>query len=249
MRRFVASIFVFLILLPLMVVDSFACINPTLWIAPLNYYNAALAKTEAAYKDEIIRNIMESVIPSSEWDYMTDMVEDVLDDIPVRFLESFYEDGWHIDCDSLMAEYPEFDWAAGLTTYTAKTIYLNHCSSFTVYHELGHYIANELGLHDEVVDYLYDQDWHFNYALREYLRPYAGTNPREFFADCFADYVTSITQRERLEELAPLTYWVLENMVFGNATLEDFWEMAVNYDGNDLVVVTVDFMPPGCLPA
>ena len=81
------------------------------------------------------------------------------------------------------------------------------------------------------------------------MRPYTGTNPREFFADCFADYVTSITQRERLEELAPLTYWVLKNMVFGDATLEDFWEMAVNYDGNDLVVVTVDFMPPGYLLA
>ena len=128
-----------------------------------------------------------------------------------------------------------------MTSYTVKTIYLNHCSSFTVYHEFGHYIANELGLHDEVVDYLYDQEWHFNYTLREYMRPYSGTNPREFFADCFADYVTSITQRERLENLAPLTYWVLENMVFGDATLEDFWKIAVNYDGNDLVVVTVVF--------
>lgn len=54
MRRFVASIFVLLILLPFMIVDSFACINPTLWIAPLNYYDAALAKTEATYKDDVV---------------------------------------------------------------------------------------------------------------------------------------------------------------------------------------------------
>ena len=138
--------------------------------------------------------------------------------------------------------------AKGPTRTSEKGLYLNHCSSFTVYHEFGHYIANELGLHDDAVDYLYDQEWHFNYALREYMRPYSGTNPREFFADCFADYVTSITQRERLEELAPLTYWVLENMVFGDATLEDFWKMAVNYDGNDLVVVTVAFRPLERLP-
>ena len=73
----------------------------------------------------------------------------------------------------------------GATVYAEKTIYVSEAGS--TLHEFGHYLYHILGYPSQVEQLYRDEAK----SASIFLRDYAMTNCREYFADYFAYYVMS----------------------------------------------------------
>lgn len=102
----------------------------------------------------------------------------------------------------------------GRVTYAPKILevkYNTYDAKYVMFHECGHILDNELadfGLissSDEFKE-IYEKEKHT--VIFEYNYDYATSTPAEYFASCFAEYMTN---PERLKQTAPETYYFIEN--------------------------------------
>ena len=130
--------------------------------------------------------------------------------VPEPVLDAFNRAGWtlRIDFDYLGALSERLNMSCvGATSYAGKTIYLADPSS--TLHEFGHFLDGQLGFPEEHEE-LFQAE-----ARVSGLRPYAKTNAREYFADCFAFWVVNSgdgQRTERFRNAAPQTWTYLERL-------------------------------------
>lgn len=125
-----------------------------------------------------------------------------LNQVPEALLQKFQSEGWTFDIDfgylsDLSREYHTS--CTGATNYAEKTIYVSEASS--TLHEFGHFLYYILGCPDEVKQLYADEAD----AAAVFLRDYAGTNDREYFADYFVHFLECADDAEKAEEMARLT--------------------------------------------
>ena len=123
--------------------------------------------------------------------------------VPEPMLAAFNAAGWtyRIDFDYISELSKQLNMSCiGATDYSQKTIYLSNASA--TLHEFGHFLDWTLGFPAE-----HEQLFRAEAATAP-LRNYAKTNAREYFADCFAYYITysgNPEMMERLRKNAPQT--------------------------------------------
>lgn len=125
-----------------------------------------------------------------------------LNQVPEALLQKFQSEGWRFNIDfaylsDLSREYHAS--CTGVTNYAEKTIYVSEPGS--TLHEFGHFLYYILGCPDEV-EQLYADEAD---AAAAFLRDYAGTNHREYFADYFVHFLECADDAEKAEEMARLT--------------------------------------------
>ena len=99
----------------------------------------------------------------------------------------------------------------GATNYSQKTIYLSEAGA--TLHEFGHFLDWTLGIPAE------HEQLYLAEAQNSGLRDYAKTNAREYFADCFDDWITHGSNSEMMEHLrknAPQTWIYFEALEKNN---------------------------------
>ncbi len=125
-----------------------------------------------------------------------------LKQVPEAILQKFKSEGWtyNIDFGYLSDMSREYHTSCiGATNYAEKTIYVSEPGS--TLHEFGHFLYYSLGCPDEV-EQLYADEAD---AAAAFLRDYAGTNHREYFADYFVHFLECADDAEKEEEMARLT--------------------------------------------
>ena len=125
-----------------------------------------------------------------------------LNQVPEALLQKFQSEGWTFNIDfaylsGLSREYHIS--CTGATNYAEKTIYVSEAGS--TLHEFGHFLYYILGFPDEV-ERLYTEEAN---AAATFLRDYAMTNSREYFADYFVHFLECADDAEKAEEMARLT--------------------------------------------
>lgn len=125
-----------------------------------------------------------------------------LNQVPEALLQKFQSEGWTFNIDfahlsDLSREYHAS--CTGATNYAEKTIYVSEASS--TLHEFGHFLYYILGFPDEV-EQLYADEAD---AAAAFLRDYAMTNHREYFADYFVHFLGCAEDTEKMEEMMRLT--------------------------------------------
>ena len=137
-----------------------------------------------------------------------------LQEVPAPVLQKFKAKGWTytVDFDYMAALSKKLGMSCiGATSYADKTIYVS--SAKATLHEFGHFI-------DSIVND--STEWEKLYqaeASESILRDYAKTNSREYFADCFAYWITysgSTKHMEFFRDTAPQTYAYMEELVVSN---------------------------------
>ena len=116
--------------------------------------------------------------------------------VPEPVLAAFNAAGWtyRIDFDYISKLSKQLNMSCiGATNYSQKTIYLSDSSA--TLHEFGHFLDWTLGFPAE-----HEQLFRAEAAAAP-LRNYAKTNVREYFADCFAYYITYGSNSEMMEHL------------------------------------------------
>lgn len=141
--------------------------------------------------------------------------------VPEAVLQKFQREGWTytIDFEHLSALSKEYHASCtGATSYAEKRIYVSEAGS--TLHEFGHFIHYILGFPDEV-EQLYTDEAK---AAAAFLRDYAMTNSREFFADYFVYWINAydnVQKMVQMQKLTPQTYLYL------NKVLENDWKALV----------------------
>ena len=105
----------------------------------------------------------------------------------------------------------------GAADYGAKRIYVSEAKA-TV-HEFGHFLDSMLGFPSEHSSF-YEAEAD---AASAFLRAYAGTSCREYFADYFAYYVTNHSNAEKaaqMERLTPETFALFSALEAGGWQLQ-----------------------------
>ena len=131
--------------------------------------------------------------------------------VPKPILDAFNAVGWtyRIDFDYMGALSDHLNMSCiGATNYSRKTIYISEASA--TLHEFGHFLDGQMGFPTE------HERLYLAEAKNSGLRDYAKTNAREYFADCFAYYITYGSNSEMLECLrknAPQTCTYIEKIV------------------------------------
>ena len=125
-----------------------------------------------------------------------------LKQVPEALLQKFKSEGWTYSIDfgylsDLNREYHIS--CTGATNYAEKTIYVSEAGS--TLHEFGHFLYYILGCPDEVEQLYADEED----AAAAFLRDYAGTNHREYFADYFVHFLGCADDAEKTEQMAGLT--------------------------------------------
>ena len=130
--------------------------------------------------------------------------------VPRPILDAFNARGWQfvIDCNYI-AELGRRSGVGctGATDYAERTIYVSEAGA--VLHEFGHFLDWMLGFPAE-----HEQLFRAEAAAAP-LRNYAKTDSREYFADCFAYYITYDSNSEMMEHLrknAPQTCTYFEEL-------------------------------------
>ena len=129
-----------------------------------------------------------------------------LNRVPEALLQRFKREGWTycIDCAYLSEMSREYHASCvGATVYAEKTIYVSEAGS--TLHEFGHYLYHILGYPSQV-EQLYRDEAE---AASIFLRDYALTNCREYFADYFAHYIKCAGNAGKVEQMmrrTPETY-------------------------------------------
>ena len=116
--------------------------------------------------------------------------------VPEPMLAAFKVAGWtyRIDFDYISELSKQLNMSCiGATDYSQKTIYLSEAGA--VLHEFGHFLDWLLGF-PAAHEQLFRAE-----ATAAPLRDYAKTDSREYFADCFAYYITYGSNSEMMEHL------------------------------------------------
>lgn len=137
-----------------------------------------------------------------------------LREVPAPVLQKFKAKGWTytVDFEYMAALSKKLGMSCiGATSYADKTIYISNAKA--TLHEFGHFI-------DSIVND--STEWEKLYqaeASESILRDYAKTNRREYFADCFAYWITysgSTKHMEFFRDTAPQTYAYMEELAASN---------------------------------
>ena len=116
--------------------------------------------------------------------------------VPKQILDAFNAAGWtyRIDFDYIGELSDQLNMSCiGATNYSRKTIYISEASA--TLHEFGHFLDGQMGFPAE------HERLYLAEAQNSGLRDYAKTNAREYFADCFACYITYGRNSEMMEYL------------------------------------------------
>ena len=111
-----------------------------------------------------------------------------LQSVPEPVLQTFQDQGWSyvVDFEYLAELSQQLDMnCIGATSYTEKRIYIAEASS--TLHEFGHFLDYALGRPSQS-EGLYEAE---SAATTTFLRGYARTNCREYFADCFTYWLNN----------------------------------------------------------
>lgn len=127
--------------------------------------------------------------------------------VPEAVLQKFQSEGWTYTIDfeylsNLSKEYHAS--CIGATSYAEKRIYVSEAGS--TLHEFGHFLHYILGFPDDVKQLYADEAE----AAAAFLRDYAMTNSREYFADYFVHWMNHHNDVEReaqMQQLTPQTYF------------------------------------------
>ena len=131
--------------------------------------------------------------------------------VPKPILDAFNAAGWTycIDFDYIGELSDQLNMSCiGATNYSRKTIYISEASA--TLHEFGHFLDWTLEFPAE------HERLYLAEAQNSGLRDYAKTNAREYFADCFAYYISYGGNSEMLERLrknAPRTCAYFEKLM------------------------------------
>lgn len=129
-----------------------------------------------------------------------------LQKIPEPIQQAFSESGWQyiIDYDYLSKLSREWDLSCtGATDYKSRRIIVSEAES--TIHEFGHFLDGLIGFPSQTEGFYQEE----SAAAAVLLRPYALTNEREYFADCFVYWLTYRNNNKKMAELqsaAPRTY-------------------------------------------
>ena len=116
--------------------------------------------------------------------------------VPKQILDAFNTAGWTycIDFDYIGELSDQLNVnCIGATNYSQKTIYISEAGA--TLHEFGHFLDGQMGFPAE------HERLYLAEAQNSGLRDYAKTNTREYFADCFAYYITYGSSPEMLVRL------------------------------------------------
>ena len=139
--------------------------------------------------------------------------------VPESILRAFADSGWTYAVDfqhlaSLTRRYGTS--CTGAADYGAKRIYVSEAEA-TV-HEFGHFLDSILGFPSEH-SFFYEAEAD---AASAFLRAYAGTSCREYFADYFAYY---IAKRGNAEKAAQMECLTPETFAFFSALEAGGWQL------------------------
>ena len=139
--------------------------------------------------------------------------------IPEPILRAFAASGWTYAVDfqhlaGLSRRYGKS--CTGAADYGARRICVSEAKA-TV-HEFGHFLDNILGFPSERSSF-YEAEAG---AASAFLRDYAGTSCREYFADYFAYYVTNHSNAEKAAQMERLTP---ETFAFFSALAAGGWQL------------------------
>ena len=128
--------------------------------------------------------------------------------VPESILAEFNRRGWtyRIDFEYMANLSKKLNMSCiGATSYTDKTIYISDAKA--TLHEFGHFL-------DKVLDDSAEWERLFQAEAKDsILRDYAKTNSREYFADCFAYWISYSDNEKRMKSFqnaAPQTYAYME---------------------------------------
>ena len=139
--------------------------------------------------------------------------------VPEPILRAFADSGWTYAVDfrhlaGLSRRYGTS--CTGAADYGEKHIYVSEAKA-TV-HEFGHFLDSILGFPSERSSF-YEAEAG---AASAFLRAYAGTSCREYFADYFAYYVTNYSNAEKTAQMERLTP---ETFAFFSALEAGGWQL------------------------
>lgn len=147
---------------------------------------------------------------------------DELVHLPPEIVQTFIDEGWQIklDFDYLCRLGDQYNASViGATSATSKVIFLEH--PYAMAHEFGHFLDHYLG--DASNDPLWEEEIHLGQA---YLRDYAETNVKEYFAEAFAYYVGRLNYRVALDDMqqfTPKTYAFFQDLE------KNHWKSEIGY--------------------
>ena len=138
---------------------------------------------------------------------------------PESILRAFVDSGWTYAVDfrhlaGLSRRYGTS--CTGAADYGAKHIYVSEAKA-TV-HEFGHFLDSILGFPSERSSF-YEAEAD---AASAFLRAYAGTSCREYFADYFANYIANHSNAEKAAQMERLTP---ETFAFFSALEAGGWQL------------------------
>lgn len=141
--------------------------------------------------------------------------------VPKAVLQKFQSEGWTYTIDfaylsDLSKEYHAS--CTGATSYAEKRIYVSEAGS--TLHEFGHFVHYILGFPDEV-EQLYADEAE---TAATFLRDYAMTSSREYFADYFVYYfecADDAQKTEQMERLTPKTFALFQILKTDNWQMPD----------------------------
>lgn len=148
----------------------------------------------------------------------TDRMQEELRKLPAPILQAFDEQDWslHMDRSYLEDLSDRYGYTCiAATSYRLQRIYL--LESGSVLHEFGHFLDWSMDF-SEVIDQLFEKEA----QGADFLRAYAKSNRREYFADYFALWIHSgadLSKREEMRTNTPETYAYFE------ALEADGWSM------------------------
>ena len=139
-----------------------------------------------------------------------DEVWDAYDKLPSK-VKDMLENGYTIYVVDIIGDDENI---GGRVTYGPKILevkYNTYDAGYVLFHEAGHVLDNgmqTIGLISSTDEFkqIYEEEKHT--VVIEYNHEYAISNPTEYFASCFAEYMTN---PERLKATAPKTYYFIEN--------------------------------------
>lgn len=149
--------------------------------------------------------ILKSIKDETNWEARNGFIES-LDYIPEKYLDDFVDNGWSLVFNTNSHLFDNYPTAVGLTVYSNQTIAVRANSIYTNCHEFGHYIAYRTGI-ESYLSAFYNLEAD---EAKKVLGSYPMTNDHEYFAGFFGKYLSSPESSEKLKQLAPYTWTLID---------------------------------------